>query len=153
MPLQNPMPKTALSLGGQDGCAGEPLAAEKGQVLQPDFLSGVTDLERSHAKVRAALILAGKRIRKLSFGRRDDPVLPILRRVLREARAVAKKEGITDSCSLNDASGLTPTSPSCCVGENDEAAPSIRRFCCFSITRRLSTVLLPLKEKGHMWSM
>jgi len=40
-------------------------------------------------------MLAGKRIVKLNFGKRDDPVLPILRRVLRDARAVAKKEGIS----------------------------------------------------------
>ena len=46
----------------------------------------MTDLERSHAELRAAVILAGKRIRRLSFGRRDDPVLKVLRRVLREAR-------------------------------------------------------------------
>ena len=50
----------------------------------------MTDLERSHAELRAALILAGKRIRKLNFGRSDDPVLATLRRVLREARIVAK---------------------------------------------------------------
>jgi hypothetical protein len=48
----------------------------------------VTDLERSNAELRAALIVAGKRIRKLSFGKRDDPVLTLLRRVLREARRV-----------------------------------------------------------------
>jgi hypothetical protein len=45
----------------------------------------MTDLERTNAELRAALILAGKRIVKLSFGRRDDRVLPILRRVLRES--------------------------------------------------------------------
>jgi hypothetical protein len=55
----------------------------------------VTDLERSHTELRAALMLAGKRIVKLNFGRRDDPALPILRRVLREARVVARKEGFT----------------------------------------------------------
>jgi len=55
----------------------------------------MTDLERSHAELRAAVLLAGKRIVKLNFGKRDDPVLPILRRVLRDARAVAKKEGIS----------------------------------------------------------
>lgn len=41
------------------------------------------------------MILAGKEIRKLNFGRADSPVLAILRRVLRESRAVARKEGIT----------------------------------------------------------
>jgi hypothetical protein len=54
----------------------------------------MTDLERSHAELRAALILAGKEIRKLNFGRADSPVLAVLRRVLREARAVARKEGL-----------------------------------------------------------
>jgi hypothetical protein len=48
------------------------------------------DLLRSHSELRAALILAGKRIRKLNFGKRDDPVLPLLRRVLRESRMVAR---------------------------------------------------------------
>jgi hypothetical protein len=46
----------------------------------------MTGLERTNAELRAALILAGKRIVKLNFGRRDDRVLPILRRVLRESR-------------------------------------------------------------------
>jgi hypothetical protein len=55
----------------------------------------MTDLERSHAELRAALTLAGRRIVRLNFGRRDDPVLPILRRVLRDARAVAREAGIT----------------------------------------------------------
>ena len=50
----------------------------------------MTPLEASHAELRAALILAGKHIRKLSFGRKDDPVLKKLRQVLRESRAVAK---------------------------------------------------------------
>jgi hypothetical protein len=48
------------------------------------------ELLRSHAELRAALILAGKRIRKLNFGKRDDPVLPVLRRVLRESRIVVR---------------------------------------------------------------
>jgi hypothetical protein len=55
----------------------------------------MTELQRSHAELRAAVILAGKEIRKLNFGRADSPVLAILRRVLREARAVTRKEGIT----------------------------------------------------------
>ena len=54
----------------------------------------MTDLERSHAELRAAVILAGKQIRKLNFGKRDDPVLGILRRVLRDARSVARQEGL-----------------------------------------------------------
>jgi hypothetical protein len=60
----------------------------------------MTDLERSHAELRAALILAGKRIVKLNFGKRDDAVLVILRRVLRDARSVARKEGITHRVRL-----------------------------------------------------
>jgi len=55
----------------------------------------MTDLELSHAELRAALMLAGKQIVKLNFGKKDDPVLPILRRVLRDARVVAKRQGIT----------------------------------------------------------
>lgn len=31
----------------------------------------MTDMERSHAELRAAVRLAGGRIRKLNFGRRD----------------------------------------------------------------------------------
>jgi hypothetical protein len=44
------------------------------------------DLERTNAEPRAALMVACKRSVKLNFGRRNDPVLPILRRVLRESR-------------------------------------------------------------------
>jgi hypothetical protein len=32
----------------------------------------MTDLERSHTELRAALILAGKEIRKLNFGKRNS---------------------------------------------------------------------------------
>jgi hypothetical protein len=45
-------------------------------------------LTRSHDELRAALILAGKRIRHLNFGRRHDPVLKALRQALRNARSV-----------------------------------------------------------------
>jgi hypothetical protein len=55
----------------------------------------MTDLERSHAELRDAVLLAGKEIRKLNFGRSDSPVLAVLRRASREARAVARKEGFT----------------------------------------------------------
>ena len=50
----------------------------------------MTDLERSNAELRAALILAGRRIVKLSFGRRNDRALPILRRTLRDAQIAVK---------------------------------------------------------------
>ena len=43
-------------------------------------------------ELRAAIRVAGKEIRKLNFGRSDMPVLKVLRRVLRESRAVAKTE-------------------------------------------------------------
>jgi hypothetical protein len=61
----------------------------------------MTDLQRSHAELRAAVILAGKEIRKLNFGRADSPVLAIIRRVLREPRAVARREGITEWVRLD----------------------------------------------------
>jgi len=57
-------------------------------------------LECSHAELRAALFLAGKEIWKLNFGRADVPVLIVLRRVLREARAVARKGGVTHRVRL-----------------------------------------------------
>jgi hypothetical protein len=56
----------------------------------------MNDLLRSHAELRAALILAGKRIRALNRGRRDDPTLAVLRRVLRESRIVARAAGKTE---------------------------------------------------------
>jgi hypothetical protein len=52
----------------------------------------VTDLERSNNELRAALILAGKEIRKLNFGKSDTPLLQKLREVLRESRIVAARE-------------------------------------------------------------
>lgn len=46
----------------------------------------VTDLERSNNELRAALILAGKEIRKLNFGKSDTPLLQKLREVLRSSQ-------------------------------------------------------------------
>jgi hypothetical protein len=48
---------------------------EKNSPAVPLFT--MTDLERSHAELRAAVILAGKEIRKLNFGKRDTPVLEL----------------------------------------------------------------------------
>jgi hypothetical protein len=53
-------------------------------VAKPELLS--------QDDMRAALRVAGKKICKLNFGRADTPVLKLLRRVLREARAVAAAE-------------------------------------------------------------
>jgi|SRR5450755_1501832 hypothetical protein len=49
------------------------------------------DLLLSHSKLRAALIVAGKQIRKLNFGRKNDPALVVLRRTLRDSRALARE--------------------------------------------------------------
>jgi hypothetical protein len=65
----------------------------------------MTDLELSHTELRAALLLAGKEIRKLNFGCADSPVLVVLRRVL-QARAVACKEGFTIRVRLDFPTGL-----------------------------------------------
>jgi hypothetical protein len=66
---------------------------EKGETLSVlsalHQLMADSDLLRSHHELRAALRLAGRKIGKLNFGRRDTPLLKLLRRVLREARAVA----------------------------------------------------------------
>src|SRR5689334_12549035 len=51
-----------------------------------------SDLQRSHDELRAALRVAGADIRNLNFGRSDTPVLQLLRRVLRDARAIAQLE-------------------------------------------------------------
>jgi len=47
-------------------------------------------LLRSHHELRAAVRLAGQKIVKLNFERRNDPVLDFLRNTLREARIAAK---------------------------------------------------------------
>jgi len=51
-----------------------------------------SELMRSHDELRAALVVAGREIRKLNFGKKDSPVLQKLREVLKEARVVAKAE-------------------------------------------------------------
>lgn len=53
------------------------------------------ELLRSHADLRGALIFAARRIHKLNFGRKDDAALPVLRRVIRDARIMAKRAPIT----------------------------------------------------------
>ncbi|HZL69815.1 MAG TPA: hypothetical protein VFC29_21085 [Candidatus Limnocylindrales bacterium] len=50
------------------------------------------DLLRSHEELRATLRLAGAEIRKLNFGRKDTLILKLLRRLLRESRAIAAME-------------------------------------------------------------
>jgi hypothetical protein len=52
----------------------------------------MTELERSHAELRRAVILASKEICRLRLGRIDSRVLAELRRVLRKSRIVAHKE-------------------------------------------------------------
>jgi hypothetical protein len=53
--------------------------------------TAVAALLRSNAELRAALILAGKEIVKLNFGKKNTSVLNQLRETLREARAVEKR--------------------------------------------------------------
>jgi hypothetical protein len=50
----------------------------------------IRDLERCNAELRAAVMVAGREIKKLNFGKKNPPILVLLRRVLREARQVAK---------------------------------------------------------------
>jgi hypothetical protein len=56
-----------------------------------ELANRITELERSNDELRGALLIAGKEIRKLNFGNLDSPVLKILRRTLREARALRRK--------------------------------------------------------------
>lgn len=51
------------------------------------------EILRSHDELRGALIMAGRHIRKLGFGRKDDPVLRKLREVLPAARETRKHAG------------------------------------------------------------
>ena len=53
---------------------------------------GKAELLHSHDELRAALLLAGREIKKLNFGRKNSPMLKLLRRELRKARIVAKAE-------------------------------------------------------------
>lgn len=46
----------------------------------------------SHDELRAILILAGREIRKLNFGKTDTQILRKMRQVLRDARAVRKAQ-------------------------------------------------------------
>jgi len=50
-----------------------------------------TDLERSHDELRGALIVAGRHIRKLRYARRSEPILKLLREVLRNARKACRE--------------------------------------------------------------
>ncbi len=45
----------------------------------------------SNTQLRGALILAGKEIRRLNFGKKDNKVLVVLGWMLRESRAVTKE--------------------------------------------------------------
>jgi hypothetical protein len=54
----------------------------------------MTELERRNAEQQAAIILAGKRIGKLNSGRREDPVLVIWRRTLRESRRARSQNAL-----------------------------------------------------------
>jgi hypothetical protein len=55
-----------------------------------DQVRRIQELETSNAELRAAIIVAGRELRKLNFGRQDSPVLKLLRRTLRDARQVAR---------------------------------------------------------------
>jgi Protein of unknown function (DUF2384) len=54
-------------------------------------MSDMTDFERSHAKLRAVVRLAGIEIRKLNLGTGATPLLRFMRRTLREAQQTAKR--------------------------------------------------------------
>jgi len=62
---------------------------EHGSAVDTGRLEAQTVVQ-APAPLRAALRLPGRRIAQLNFGRRDDPVLAIMRRVWRDSRAVAR---------------------------------------------------------------
>jgi hypothetical protein len=53
----------------------------------------MTDLQRSHAELRAAVLLAGKEIRKLDLGERIARFFRFSG--MRKSREAARKEGLT----------------------------------------------------------
>lgn len=56
-----------------------------------DGATYLRELERTHDELRAALILAGKRLGELKRIKADDELLAKLRAVLRQARAARKQ--------------------------------------------------------------
>jgi hypothetical protein len=66
------------------------------------------ELLRSHSELRAALVVAGKEIRRLSFEKKDNKVLPILRRTLRESRLLAKRVQESRSVDLQKQFPIIP---------------------------------------------
>jgi hypothetical protein len=61
-------------------------------------LSCMTDLELQNAELRAALLVAEKKIVKFNLGSREDPALKIIRRVLEESRTVpVRKSRLKDA--------------------------------------------------------
>jgi hypothetical protein len=52
--------------------------------------SAVTELQRSHDTLRATLRIAGKRLSELNRNGKNDELLKILRRELKDARCVRK---------------------------------------------------------------
>jgi hypothetical protein len=63
----------------------------------PPIIRSLPDLEHANAELRAALRIAAKRIRQLNFGRREDPVLDLLRTVWRETVRYGPPPPQTDS--------------------------------------------------------
>jgi hypothetical protein len=48
----------------------------------------IAALERSNSELRAVLMLAGKELVRLGFGKKDTPLLKLMRRTLRQARSL-----------------------------------------------------------------
>jgi len=67
-------------------------------------MGATRDFLRPQDELREARILAGKRIRKLNFGGRDDPVLPVLRK---GSAGIANLRRITSRIEVSPAQ--TPT--------------------------------------------
>ena len=90
----------------------------------------IAELERSHAELRGALIFTGRPLQRLTRYRMDrEPSLPILRNVLRDARAVSKKRA-----SASSATRLHTVQLACVVQISLTAASarpcSVKPCCC-----------------------
>jgi hypothetical protein len=73
-------------------CETQRICVRNGAAQRHYFTMPKSPLLQSHDELRAILRLAGTELRKRNIGRKDSPLLQLMRRVLREARVVAKAE-------------------------------------------------------------
>jgi hypothetical protein len=81
----------SANCGRQDGDPRESFGASHYDIDVRDAEKRIGELESSNAELRATLMLAGRELRRLTFGKRDTPLMKLMRRSLREARVVVRR--------------------------------------------------------------